>query len=98
MAAGCFIAPYLMPYHLVLIIPLIGKTQGWRQVLIWASSWFVLLGLGLGSSWQIISYIFPLTAYCLTGSFSTYMMNTRENLNQLNAIRKWSIPGINYGK
>ena len=35
MAAGCFLTPYLMPYHMVLIIPLIGKARGWRQIIIW---------------------------------------------------------------
>jgi hypothetical protein len=86
MAAGCFITPYLMPYHMVLILPAIGKPRGWKQILLWASSWSVILGTGLGGNARLISFLFPLTAYCLCGSFSTYSMNLKDNIIKLNLI------------
>ena len=86
MAAGCFITPYLMPYHMVVLLPAIGKPSGWKQILLWASSLSVILGTGLGGNARLISFIFPLTAYCLCGTFSTYKMNLRKHIFKLNLI------------
>jgi hypothetical protein len=88
MAAGCFITPYLMPYHMTLIIPAVGKTRGWRQIVVWLSSWFVFLGTGLQGNGQFLSFVFPLTIYLLTGSVESYLQNVRENIHQIvNLIR-----------
>jgi hypothetical protein len=81
MSAGCFITPYLMPYHMAIILPAIGKTRGWRQILLWISSWFVFLGTGLPEKWHIISLIFPLVTYCMCGTIIMYKENVKDILD-----------------
>lgn len=78
MAAGCFITPFLMPYHLVLLVPALGKTSGWRLFVVWISTWFVLLGTGLGREAHILSFAFPLAVYMTSGSLSSYFMNIQQ--------------------
>lgn len=87
MAAGCFITPFLMPYHLVLITPAFGRARGWRKILLWVSSWFVFLGTGFNGPARIITFIFPLAAYCLCGSFSEYLANVRGNLDRVRSLK-----------
>lgn len=86
MAAGCFITPYLMPYHMAIIIPAIGKTRGWRQILLWISSWFVFLGTGLPGKWHILALIFPLVTYCMCGTIATYKENVKDILENGKSI------------
>lgn len=86
MAAGCFITPYLMPYHMAIILPAIGKTRGWRQILLWISSWFVFLGTGLPGNGRLLALIFPLVTFCLSESFDMYKANVRRNIDSIRAI------------
>lgn len=75
MAAGLLVSPYLMPYNLAVLLPAIGQVRGYRQVLIWASAWLVLLGVGLPWPAKYLSLVFPLAVYFLTHSFSAYVRN-----------------------
>jgi hypothetical protein len=86
MAAGCFLTPYLMPYHMAIIIPAIGKTRGWRQIVLWISAWLVFLGTGLFKSGHLVSLIFPLMTFCMCIDLETYKNNVRENLTFLKNI------------
>ncbi len=63
MAAGCFISPDVMPYHLVVFLPAIGKAQGKMKFVVWFSAWLVTLGVGLGGWFRFINLILPLSIY-----------------------------------
>jgi hypothetical protein len=75
MAAGFLVTPYLMPYNLAVLAPAIGEAQGRRKVLLWASAWLTVLGVGLPGPAKYLSFIFPLSAYCLTHSLNDYLTN-----------------------
>ena len=38
-AAGSLITPYLQPYHLVALLPALGRVQGWRRWALWGAVW-----------------------------------------------------------
>lgn len=63
MAAGTMITPYLLPYHLAILAPGIGSAKGYRKFIVWIAAWLVAIGTGLGSPYQIISFLFPLAIY-----------------------------------
>ncbi len=94
MAAGCFITPFLMPYHLALLTPAMGKARGWRLVLLWLSSWCVFLGTGLQGYGHLVSFAFPLTVYLTSGSLSTYWMNLRALINEVRDAFLFLKPGF----
>lgn len=77
MATGCLMSPHLMPYHLAVLVPAIGKVRGYRQILIWASSFLLILGLGLDGWAKYLNFVFPITIYCLTHTFANYKANVR---------------------
>lgn len=58
MAAGFLVSPYLMPYNLAVLAPVIGSARGWRKVLIWASSWLTVLGTGLTGPAKYLNLVF----------------------------------------
>lgn len=39
MAAGSLITPYLQPYHLVALLPALGRVAGWRRWALWGAVW-----------------------------------------------------------
>lgn len=63
MAAGCFLTPDIMPYHLVVLLPAIGRVRGGRKIAVWAGAWLVFLGLGMGGSYRYLNLLFPLSIY-----------------------------------
>jgi len=72
MAAGCLMSPYLMPYHLSVLVPAIGSARSYKKWLIWISAWTLMIGVGSGGQWRLLNFIFPITAYCLNHSWSEY--------------------------
>lgn len=80
MAAGCFLTPYLMPYHMAILTPAIGKARGWRQWVIWIASWFVFVGTGLSGYGHLFSFVFPLAIYFLCEKHASYKENVMDNL------------------
>jgi hypothetical protein len=83
MAAGCFFSPYLMPYHLALLVPLMGKARSWRLLLIWLASWLIFLGTGLIGWVKLTYYVFPLAAYMLTQPLKVYRKNCQFLIAQI---------------
>jgi len=63
MTAGCFITPDLMPYHLIVLIPAIGRVKGRAKAIVWAATWMVFLGLGLGGNFRFLNLLLPLSIY-----------------------------------
>ncbi len=63
-AAGSFISPYMMPYHYLVLLPALGKTYGWRQVLLWATSWIFVAVMGIATpETKWLSLSFPLLVW-----------------------------------
>ena len=90
MAAGCLISPYLMPYHLAVLVPALGQVQGRRKILLWSSSWLLCIGLGLGSSARFLNFIFPLLVFF----FSVPPADYRKNLQSLLATLRALLPSL----
>lgn len=64
MAVGAFLIPYALPVHFVLMLPAIGRVRGWRQVLLWASVWLLLLPYAYQTLWsKYIAMLFPLLVW-----------------------------------
>lgn len=83
MAAGTLLSPYLLPYHLVVLIPIIGRAEGKWKIALCLSSWLMVVGVGLDQIGNLLSLAFPLLCYGSLHSFSGY----RENVS-----RVWSSP------
>lgn len=65
-AAGAFVAPYLMAVHLVLLLPAIGRVTGWRRVVLWLSAWLTLLpAMFYSDAAKLAAMIFPLAVWWL---------------------------------
>lgn len=77
MAAGCLLSPHLIPYHLAVLVPAIGKVRGYCQILMWASSFLLILGLGLGGWAKYLNFVFPIAVYCFTHTFAEYKANVK---------------------
>lgn len=63
MAAGTFLMPYVFPYHLVLIFPVLGRFNSVRQLILWLSIWVSALPFMFGSAWAPAGYVFPMAAW-----------------------------------
>jgi hypothetical protein len=83
MAAGCLVSPYLMPYHMAILVPIIGRAKGYRPFFIWAASWLMLLAIGLGGYYRYLNFVFPLTGYWLTQNFYDYWVNVKNLWQQI---------------
>ncbi|MEN6409384.1 MAG: hypothetical protein ABFD44_06720, partial [Anaerolineaceae bacterium] len=68
MSAGCLLSPYLMPYHMVILLPAIGKINGWKKIFVWFLGLILALGVGLGGTARYLNLLFPLGIY---GSIQT---------------------------
>ena len=76
MAAGCLISPYLMPYHLAILTPLIGKAENpGKQTIIWLTSWLVFIATGLRGYYKLLFILFPVTAFILSITPYEYFNN-----------------------
>ena len=38
-AVGALLTPYLLPYHLVVLLPALGRVNGWRRWALWGAAW-----------------------------------------------------------
>ncbi len=64
MASGALVSPYLMPYHMAVLVPVIGKVHGYRRLLIWGSTWLLVLGVGIGGWAKYLNLVFPNYGIC----------------------------------
>jgi hypothetical protein len=63
-AVGMFVAPYIMPVHMLLLTPAIGRVQGWRRVLIWAAAQLPFLPVMFSTlESKYIAMLFPLIVW-----------------------------------
>jgi len=86
MAAGSFISPYLMPYHLAILSPAIGAAKGWKKALIWICSIYVWLGTGLGQWAKLLIFLYPLAVFWGTLSAAEYRQNLRARFAQFRQL------------
>lgn len=66
LALGAFLSPYLMPVHLLLLLPALGRVA-WRQRwLLWACCWLTLLPAMFFTGWsKAAALVFPLAVWWL---------------------------------
>ncbi len=89
MTAGCFITPDLMPYHLVVLLPALGRVKGRMKVGVWFSAWLVVLGLGLAGNYRFFNLIFPLSIYLSLQTVSEYKQNLLSHIKILRKSFSW---------
>jgi len=65
MCAGAFVSPYLLPQHLLLILPAIGKLRGTRRLIVWLFSMFAALPPMVLSWGLYLAYLFPLITWLM---------------------------------
>jgi hypothetical protein len=66
MAAGGLITPFMMAYHYYLLLPALGRTSGWRQVLIWVSTVFLYLASSFENvPVKALAQIFPVLVWLM---------------------------------
>ncbi len=64
LALGAFLSPYLMPVHLVLLLPALGRVTGWRRALLWGCSWLTLLPAMFLTDWsKAAALLFPFAVW-----------------------------------
>jgi len=66
-AVGAFVTPYLMPHHLLLLPPAIGRTQGYARLVLWGSAWLTLFPpMFAPHLWaKYVAMLFPLVVWWL---------------------------------
>jgi hypothetical protein len=88
MAAGCFITPYLMPYHMAILAPAVGTISSKKKILFWLASWSVFIGTGSSGTLRMLSYIYPITIYILSFREKTYFQCLNDNKARVRVISK----------
>ncbi|MEA3352176.1 MAG: hypothetical protein U9Q82_16350 [Chloroflexota bacterium] len=64
MAAGFLLTPYLMPNHMLLLLPVLGRVSGWRRAVLWLFCW--VSGVAAGIEEGALRYLvlsFPLAVW-----------------------------------
>ena len=81
MAAGCLLSPYLMPYHLAILIPIIGKADtALKQSIVWLSTWLIFFATAFKGYYKLLIFIFPITAFVMSISREDYKQNVSNCL------------------
>jgi hypothetical protein len=65
MAAGSFVAPYIMPYHFLVLLPALGRVSGWKRWLMWGWAWSLFLVPAFEGNTRYIAMGFPLVVWWL---------------------------------
>lgn len=60
LSAGFIAAPYLQPYHMVILYPALGRVTGWRRWALWGMLWVVGLAPGFVGWFRYAALGFPL--------------------------------------
>jgi hypothetical protein len=58
LAAGAFLYPFFLPYHHIVLLPVLGELRGMRLILAWLLAWAMLLPIGFGVSFYVY-FLFP---------------------------------------
>jgi len=59
-AVGAFLHPFVMPYHFVLLLPVLGRLKNTKQLVAWFLNWLLVLEVGFGGIWKDIVFLLPL--------------------------------------
>jgi len=86
MTAGCLITPDLMPYHLIVLLPGIGRVKGRAKIIVWMAAWMVILGVGLGGYYRFLNLLLPLAIYFSLQTVDEYRKNLRYLLSMPRSI------------
>jgi hypothetical protein len=86
MAAGCFITPDIMPYHLVVLLPAIGHVRGGYKFLVWIGAWLIFIGVGLGGNFRFLNLLFPLSIYFSLQTPQNYWAVVSSHLAALRSV------------
>jgi hypothetical protein len=86
MAAGCFITPDIMPYHMVVLLPAIGRVNGIWKIVVWLTTWLLFIGLGMGGNFRYINLLFPLCVYVALQTPAGYKETIHSHLVVANRI------------
>jgi hypothetical protein len=86
MAAGCFITPDLMPYHVIVLLPAIGKVQGKWKAVVWFCTWLVFVGTGAGGNVRFINLLLPLSIYL---ALQTPQLYKETVMSYISILRLW---------
>lgn len=65
MAAGSFFAPFIMPYHFLVLLPALGRVSGWRRWLMWGWAWSLFLVPAFSGYSRYLAMGFPLVVWWL---------------------------------
>ncbi len=66
LALGAFLSPYLMPAHLALLLPALGRVAGRQRWLLWGCCWLTLLPAMFLTGWsKAAALLFPLAVWWL---------------------------------
>ncbi len=64
-AAAFLASPYLQPYNMILLFPVLGRLSGWRRLMLWGWIWIVGVVPGIVGWTRYIALGFPLAAWWL---------------------------------
>lgn len=65
MCVGVFVTPYLLPQHLLLLLPALGRVRGPRRLLLWGAAWTTILPAMVLTWGLYAAYSFPLLVWWL---------------------------------
>jgi len=65
LAASMVAAPYLQPYHMVLLLPSLGLISGWKRWLLWGWAWVVGLVPAFMGVTRYLALGFPIAVWWL---------------------------------
>ena len=86
MAAGCFLTPDIMPYHMVVLIPAIGRVKGLWKITVWISAWLLLIGMGIGGNFRYINLLFPISVYVALHTQAGYKDTILSHIEAVKSI------------
>jgi len=65
LAASILASPYVQPYHMTMLVPVLGRLHGWKRLAVWGSLWVVGLVPGLLGITKYLALILPALTWVL---------------------------------
>ncbi len=94
MASGCFLTPDLMVYHIIVLLPAIGKAPKWWKGVVWVCAWLILLGTGFGGYFRYIDLLFPLSIYLSLQTPQNYKKTLLGHISTVRGVKNWILQWI----
>lgn len=98
MAAGSFLAPYVMPVHYLVLIPALGRVNGWKRWILWGWAWVLWLVPGFSGITRYVALGFPLAVWWLLREEGSHVwidgINkpsyiSKKTRNRIHSIGSW---------